>query len=78
MKYSMNKDTKSDYMDRKIYKVKDRMGQSHNAINAKMENGLLHVITDKGESRMIGDFFVSSGDMVRFICEVANPIVHGD
>jgi len=73
----MNKDTKSDYMEIKTYKLVDMNGGHSNALTAKLDEGIIKVITDDGNSLPLGRYLLKE-DMMEFITNVVDPILNSD
>ena len=73
----MNKDTKSDYMEIKTYKLVDMNGAQFNALKARLDDGIVQVITDDGGSRPLGKYLLKE-DMMDFITEIVDPILNDD
>ena len=73
----MNKDTKSDYMEIKTYKLVDMNGAHFNALKARLDDGIVQVITDDGGFRPLGKYLLKE-DMMDFITEMVDPILNDD
>lgn len=73
----MSKDTKLNYMEIKTYKLVDMNGGQFNALKARVDDGIVKVITDDGNSLPLGRYLLKE-DMMDFINDMVDPLLNDD